>query len=198
MCRNFTYLLFLSSLCGFAQLCVQQGTTVVFGSSNAVITSQEQVHQIDAPIQGLGVLLLNGSHPQWIASIQEVLEISNLALANAHLVRINTPLRVEQHLTIQSGELNLEYPLYLSSPSALVLLENSTVQNVEFIAYDFQIERSQPILVWNDSSPKHTTPTYKGLKDSYQLLKKRSNSGVIQSSYTTLYLPMGVPPPETA
>ena len=195
MRQNFTFVLLLfCGFFGFAQLYVQQGATVGLGSSDAVITSQEQIHQIDTPIQGSGVLLLNGSHPQLLTSTQEVLEISNLALENAHLVRINTPLRVEQSLTVQSGVLNLEHPLYLSSPSALVLLENSAVKNAEFVVYDLQIERSQPLLVWNNYPLKYTTPILN--KNSYQPLKKRSNFGVILSSCTTLYLPLRTPPPE--
>ena len=155
MRQNLTLLFGLYSLCGAAQLYVQQGTTLHLGSSDAILSSQEQFHQIHAPIKGTGTLLLNSLGPQLLDSNQEVWEIPNLILQNAALVHINTPLRVLQHFTIQLGELHLEQPLFFPNPQALRLLGNSSIQNIEFLVYDLQIERSQPFLVWNH----YTTPT---------------------------------------
>ena len=199
MRQNLTLLFVLYSLCGAAQLYVQQGTTLNLGSSDAILSSQEQFHQIHAPIKGTGTLLLNSLGPQLLDSNQEVWEIPNLILQNAALVHINTPLRFLQHFTIQLGELHLEQPLFFPNPQALRLLGNSSIQNIEFLVYDLQIERSQPFLVWNHyPTLKYTTPTFMALENRcHFLIKNRSIFGALFSSNAIAHIQRITPPPQT-
>lgn len=80
MRQNLTLLVFLSSLYGFAQFYVQKGTTLSFGSSEALLSSQETYNQIDASLLGEGTLLLNSTSEQQLTSSQAVLDIDNLII----------------------------------------------------------------------------------------------------------------------
>jgi len=198
MRQNLTLFLFLCSLFGFAQLYVQEGETLSFGTSDALLSSQEHFHQIDAPILGKGTLVLNGLEPQSLESNQEVLEITNLTIQNADLIHINTPLRVAQHFTLQSGELHLEQPLYLPNPQALVLLGNSSLQNIELLVFDLQqIDHTQPHWVWTHSPISYfTTQTHKGFNCTEIPTTHQTNFGRFISTYKTLYFQNSSPPPE--
>jgi len=197
MRQNLTLFFFFYSLYGFAQFYVHQGVVLYLETPNSTLSIQEREIQINSPIDGQGTLVFNSFGLQTLESTQEVLEIPNLFLQNADWIRIHTPLRVAQHFTLQSGELHLEQPLYLPNPQALELLGNSSFQNIEFLVYDLQIERSQPFLDWNHfPTLTYTIPTFKEFENRYHFLNKRSIFGDLFSSNTIAHIQLITPPPE--
>lgn len=143
----------------FAQFYVQQGVVLNLETPKTTLSVQEAQLHINAPIQGQGTLVLNSSELQTLSSTQSVLEVSKLSLEHAHLVNLNTALRIEQQLTLRSGVLYLTHPLYLTDQTALVLLNNSRIQSEEFLNYDLQlIDHAQLQWVWTHRAPfQYTT-----------------------------------------
>ena len=121
MRQNLTFLLFLYSLYGAAQLYVQQGTTLHLGSSDAILSSMEHVNQIDAPIEGTGTLILNSLSEQQLTSTKAVLELPKLQLKNAQTVNLQTALFIKDQLILDRGVLQLTQTLILTDPTALVV-----------------------------------------------------------------------------
>ena len=90
MRQNLTLLLLLCSLNGFAQFYVAEEAALYLENSEAILSSQELVNQIDTHITGKGTLYLNGTSNQIINSTQLVLALPNLQLANADFEQIAT------------------------------------------------------------------------------------------------------------
>lgn len=114
-------ILFLCSSSGFAQLYVQQGTTLSFEKSDALVSSQETLNQINTSISGKGTLLLNRSSAQLLTSTKAVLELPTLHIKTADLVQLQTDLHIQNQLHIDRGLLTLSNLLKLPDPSALRL-----------------------------------------------------------------------------
>lgn len=183
----------------FAQFYVQQGVVLNLEIPKTTLSVQEAQLHINAPIQGQGTLVLNSSELQTLSSTQSVLEVPSLSLEHAHLVNLNTALRIEQQLTLRSGVLYLTQPLYLTDQTALVLLNNSRIQSEEFLNYDLQlIDHAQLQWVWTHSpiSIYYTTQTHEELNFTELPQKNRPNFGTLTPSYKALYLQSSTPPPE--
>jgi hypothetical protein len=127
MRQNLTFLLFLYSLYGAAQLYVQQGTTLHLGSSDAILSSMEHVNQIDAPIEGTGTLVLNSLSEQQLTSTKAVLELPRLQLKNAQTVNLQTALFIKDQLILDRGVLHLTHTLILTDPTALVVGDSAGI-----------------------------------------------------------------------
>lgn len=103
MRQNFTLFLVLFSLYGFAQLYVQEGTTLSLESPQAVLSSQESSNQINAPSLGEGALILNSASKQRLTSSQDVLELPTLHIENADLVQLQTAFNIQNQLHVAHG-----------------------------------------------------------------------------------------------
>ena len=121
MRQNLTLLVFLYSLYGFAQFYVQEGTTLSFGGSEVLVSSQETHNQINTSIVGEGALLLNSVSVQQLTSTKAVLKLPTLHIKNADLVQIKTALILKDRLLIDRGFLQLSHTLTLTDSRALVL-----------------------------------------------------------------------------
>lgn len=183
----------------FAQFYVQQGVVLNLETPKTTLSVQEAQLYINAPIQGQGTLVLNASELQTLESTQSILEVPNLSLEHAHLTQLNTAIRVEQQLTLQSGALHLTHPLYLKDQTALVLLNNSRIQSEEFLVYDHQItNNNQPLLVWSHSpiSIHITQSPNERISFTEIPTTQQINFGRLISTYKTLYQQRSTPPPE--
>lgn len=182
----------------FAQFYVQHDAVLHLKSQKTTLSVQEALLQINAPLSGQGTLLLNRSSFQTLESTHNVLELPNLTIEHPNLVQLNTPLRVEQQLTLHSGVLHLKQPLYLSNPTALVLHNNSSIQTKELLIYDHQItNHKQPLLVWSHSPISNFSyQTYEGLSFSELQTPHKTNFKRLSQSYKTLFLTSKTPPPE--
>jgi hypothetical protein len=149
MRQNLTFLLMLCCLCSFAQFYVQQGTTLSFERSDALVSSQETLNQINTSISGKGTLLLNRSSDQLLTSTQAILKLPTLHLKNANLVLIDTPLALQHQLLIDTGQLTLFYNLRVSDPTAIVLGTEASMfltSNAQ-VVYTTQVETSNSLVV---------------------------------------------------
>lgn len=182
----------------FAQFYVQHDAVLHLKSQKSTLSVQEAQLQVNAPLSGQGTLLLNRSSFQTLESTQNSLELPNLTIEHAHLVQLNSALRLEQQLTLHSGVLHLEQPLYLTDQTALVLHNNSSIQSKEFLVYDHQItNHKQPLLVWSHSPiSNYFCQTYEGLSFSEFPTPQKTNFRRLSQSYITLFLTSKTPPPE--
>jgi hypothetical protein len=148
MRQNLTLLVFLSSLYGFAQFYVQKGTTLSFGSSEALLSSQETYNQIDASLLGEGTLLLNSTSEQQLTSSQAVLELPTLHIKNADLVQIHTALILKDQLVLDRGFLQLSHTLTLTDSRALVLGETAGILTTPAgqLVYQTQFSNTHPLV----------------------------------------------------
>ena len=149
MRQNLTLLLLLCSLNGFAQFYVAEEAALYLENSEAILSSQELVNQIDTHITGKGTLYLNGTSNQIINSTQLVLALPNLQLANADFEQIATELSIQHQLTIEKGILVLTHQLVLNNEGALVLGEEAGIDTSTSgpLVYNTQLETSNPLAV---------------------------------------------------
>jgi len=112
---------FLFCYCGFAQLVVQEGTLLSLKNPNTVLSSYEELNQVNNSIKGEGTLYLNGLSDQLLTSTQNDLELPNLYIKNADLVHIQTALKIHDQLDVFSGQLTLYQKLIIKNPENLVL-----------------------------------------------------------------------------
>lgn len=147
MRRNLTFLLFLCSLCGFAQLYVQEGTVLILSSSDALLSSQETHQQINTALTGKGTLLLNSTSVQQLSSTQAILELPTLHIKNANLVSIQTALILKDQLILDRGVLQLTHTLILTDFSALVLGKTAGIHTTPYaqLRYTTQLTDSLPL-----------------------------------------------------
>jgi len=151
MRQNFTLLLVLFSLYGFAQLYVQEGTTLSLGSPQAVLSSQESSNQINAPFLGEGALILNSASKQRLTSSQDVLELPTLHIENADLVQLQTAFNIQNQLHVAHGQLTLLHPITLPNPTSLVLGQSAGILTTPQgpLVYNTQFETSNPLAFLN-------------------------------------------------
>ena len=149
MRQNLTLLVFLSSLYGFAQFYVQKGTTLSFGSSEALLSSQETYNQIDASLLGEGTLLLKqyfrtAAHkfPSGFGTPQRC------NIKNADLVQIHTALILKDQLVLDRGFLQLSHTLTLTDSRALVLGETAGILTTPAgqLVYQTQFSNTHPLV----------------------------------------------------
>lgn len=184
----------------FAQFFVQHDAVLILQTPESTLSVQEAHLQINAPLQGQGTLILNSSGLQTLESTQRILALPNLSFEHANLVQLNTAFRVEQQITLHSGELLLEHSLYLRDQTALVVLNNSRIQSKEFLVYDHQITtNNQPLLVWSHNPiSKYTSQTHKELSFLEIPNTQQTNFGRVTSTYKSLHFQSKTPPPEAA
>ena len=142
-------ILFLCSLSGFAQFYVTEGTLFSLQTSEIILSSQETLHQINAPVLGNGAIILNSTSKQQLTSTQAILELPTLHLKNANLVLIDTPLALQHQLLIDTRQLTLFYNLRVSDPTAIVLGTEASMfltSNAQ-VVYTTQVETSNSLLV---------------------------------------------------
>lgn len=139
--QKLTLFLFFYSIYGFAQLYVKQGTVLTIGSSDALLSSQEKYHQIDASIQGEGTLVLNNTSVQQLTSLLPVLELPTLRIKNASLVKIQTALLLKNKLFLDRGVLQLSHTLTLPDPSSLVFAKTASIltSSLAFLSYKSEL-----------------------------------------------------------
>ena len=128
MCQVRTLVLFFCSLSGFAQLYVSEGSTFSLETSKTILSSQASLSQIDTPILGDGVFVLNSTSTQILTSIKALLVLPALRLENADLVHLYMPLDVEYQLLINSRQFTLYHDLALTDPAAIVFGIYSSIQ----------------------------------------------------------------------
>ena len=142
-------ILFLCSLSGFAQFYVTEGTLFSLQTSEIILSSQETLHQINAPVLGNGAIILNSTSKQQLTSTQAILKLPTLHLKNANLVLIDTPLALQHQLLIDTGQLTLFYNLRVSDPTAIVLGTEASMfltSNAQ-VVYTTQVETSNSLVV---------------------------------------------------
>jgi hypothetical protein len=143
------FILFLCSLSGFAQFYVSEGTQFSLQTSKTILSSQETLHQINAPVLGNGAVILNSTSKQQLTSTQAILKLPTLHLKNANLVLIDTPLALQHQLLIDTGQLTLFYNLRVSDPTAIVLGTEASMfltSNAQ-VVYTTQVETSNSLVV---------------------------------------------------
>lgn len=141
--------MFLCSLSGFAQFYVSEGTQFSLQTSKIILSSQETLHQINAPVLGNGAVILNSTSKQQLTSTQAILKLPTLHLKNANLVLIDTPLALQHQLLIDTGQLTLFYNLRVSDPTAIVLGTEASMfltSNAQ-VVYTTQVETSNSLVV---------------------------------------------------
>lgn len=198
MRQNLTLLVFFCSLYGFAQLYVQEGTTLSLGSSEAILSSQETLNKIDGPIIGEGTLLLNSSSAQQLTSSQVVLELPTLHIENAHDLHIDIALNIHNQLQVDSGQLTLSKDIQLPDPTALVLGEDASISKTQGqLVYHTQFSNTQP-LVFLHTQPllKFIEPKTPPTPNSVVLdFIQRSNFGPLtHTNYNWNFKPYTPPP----
>ena len=200
MRQNLTLLLCLCSLYGSAQLFVQKGTTLSLKNPQAILSSQESINQIDAPIVGEGVLILNSSSAQQLTSTQAVLELPTLHIQNADLVQIQTTLNLQNQLGIDRGELILSHTLVLNDPKALVLGTDASISlsSNGQIVYKTQLKESHPLVLHPTLLIKYTGPktSQERLQTALILTPTTSNFGTLANNGYTVYSKHSTPPPK--
>ena len=218
MHQNLTTLFLFCSLYGATQLYIAEGTVISLGVSDtqadtlspqaklseepktthrALLSSQEFVNQINAPITGGGILYLNGMSTQTLSSTQPVLELPTLHLKNSDLVQIETILNIKNQMGIERGTLTLSHNLVLHSTTALVLGTDAKIHATANgqIVYKTQFQKSQPLAallrmpLLKDTGLK----TFQIYPKIYFVFKHSSNLGIIAKDY---FIQPLKPPPE--
>ena len=196
-----TLLLFLSSLCGFSQLYVAEGTVFSIPSSESTFSSQESINIINSSVKGQGLLYFNGEVLQHLNSSETVLQIPNLQLKNADLMTIEMVLEIQHTLIIDSGTLTLSKDLYLEDSAALQTFGEAAVlpSTCGQLVYKSQrISNHFPLVVC--PSPLLLTfvaPSIHRVKTTEQWpLRFLSNFENVASYYHTPFLSLSTPPPK--
>lgn len=193
-------ILFLCSLSGFAQFYVTEGTLFSLQTSEIILSSQETLHQINAPVLGNGAIILNSTSKQQLTSTQAILELPTLHLKNANLVLIDTPLALQHQLLIDTGQLTLFHDLRVSDPTAIVLGTDASIllTSTAQVVYTTQIETSNPLLVATTTTIlKYTEPQRFQLRPKTAFIPTpTSNFGIPINTDYTVYCKHSTPPPE--
>ena len=200
MRQNLTLLLFLCSLYGFAQLYVQEGTTLSLGSPQTVLSSQETLNKIDAPLRGKGTLFFNSTSAQQLTSSQVVLELPTLHIENADLIYIETVLNIYSQLEIDHGQLTLFYEVKLPDPLALVLGEDASIfpTTQGLLVYNTQFETSNPLVFLQAQTLLVSIETNTTQTPNFVVLDfmQTSNFGSIAHNGYKVYFKYSTPPPK--
>ena len=200
MRQNSTLLFFLCSFLSFSQLYISEGTLFSLETPETLLSSQEVINQVDAPLYGQGVLFLNHSAAQQLRSTQTLLSLPNLRLANAALVRLETAIFIHNQLRINAGVLVLDQDIHLPSKALLVLGATASTQSQSGqLRFRTQLDTNSA-LVW------HTIPTLlKYTRPEGALsppilvtcLSQASKFGYIAQCYTA-HIFSSTPPPKQA
>ena len=118
----------LLPLCSRAQLYVKENTQIAV---KGVLTSQQEVNNIQASLQGEGTLVLDGDKQQLYTA--PGVWLHNLRITRATGVAINTPLHLRGDLVIDSGNLQLIYTLHIAGD--VQLGDDATLQDGQLIHY---------------------------------------------------------------
>ena len=196
-----TLLLCLSSFIASAQFFVTEGNTLSFTTPETIFSSQETLNQIDAQILGKGTLYLHSTVSQELTSTQEFLELPSLFIQNAHLVQIQTALKI-QHLEIENGQLQLNHPILLSHPRALKLGDTAAVANNSkaLLLYTTQFQASHPLALQAIPLLKYTGVKTSQPRPQTALITTptTSNFGTPPNNGYTVYCKHFTPPPKEA
>lgn len=181
-----------------AQFFVKQGTILSFTTPETLLSSQESLNQIEAPITGKGTLYLNSTSQQQLVSTQTNLVLPSLFIQNAHLVQIQTALKI-QHLEIENGQLQLNHPLLLPNPRALKLGATAGIANnsKHLLLYTTQFQASNPLALQSIALLKYTVPKTSQERPQAALITTAttSNFGSLANN-GTVYSKHSTPPPE--
>ena len=201
MRHNINLLVFLCSLYGFSQLYVSEGTLISLMTPETILTSQESLNQIEAPIIGKGVLYLNKFSTQRLISTQPFLTLPTLQIANAKFVALETALNMQHQLVIETGVLTLCHDVLLLNKAHLILGERVRIQTpTGQLIYKTQFETSNPLaetpLV---TQLKYTRPEWSQKQSSAVLTDtSQSNFGYLASTHYIVYVNNFTPPPEVS
>ena len=194
-----TFLFCLSSFLASAQFFVTEGTLLSLKSPETLLSSQESLNQIEASIHGKGTLYLNSTSQQQLASSQTLLELPSLFIQKAHLIQIQTALKI-QYLEIEDGVLQLNHPLLLPNPRALKLGATAAVANNSKpqLLYSSQLQPLHPLVLHNS----HTLLKFSSSQE-FQLpppqiafLYRTSNYKPIVNNGYSVYFKHATPPPK--
>ena len=193
-----TFLLCLSSLIASAQFFVTEGTLLSLKSPETLLSSQELHNQIDVQITGKGTLYLHSTSQQQLASSQTLLELPSLFIQKAHLIQIQTALKI-QYLEIENGQLQLNHPLLLPNPRALKLGATAAVANNSKpqLLYSSQLQPSHPLVLHSSHTLlKFSSPQEFQLPPQIAFLYRTYNYKTIVNNGYSVYFKHATPPPE--
>jgi hypothetical protein len=200
MRQNLTLLFVLCSFLGFSQLYVSEGTLFSLETPETLLSSQEVINQVDAPLYGRGLLFLNHSAVQQLRSTQTLLSLPSLHLANATLVRIETAVDIHNQLRIDAGVLVLDQDIHLPSKALLVLgATASTESQSGQLRFHTQLDTDTSV-VWHTTPTvlKYTRPEEAPTPPSVlPRLSQASNFGYTAHGYSA-HIVSATPPPKQA
>ena len=189
----------LSSLIASAQFIVKKGTILSLTTPETLLSSQESLNQIEASIHGKGTLYLNSTSQQQLASTQTDFELPSLFIQNAHLVQIQTALKIHQYLEIENGQLQLNNPILLPHPRALKLDVTASVANNSkpLLLYSSQLQPSNPLVHHNSNTLlKFSNLQEFQLRLQTALLYRTSDYKTIVNNGYSVNFKHATPPPE--
>ena len=201
MRQLFTRFLFLSSLCGFAQLYVAEDAVFSIPSSESTFSSQESINNINSSVTGQGTLYFNAEVLQYLSSSETVLQLPNLRIKNADLVTIHTDLEVQQSLIIDSGTLTLSEDLYLQDATALQTQGDGAVVPTPTGQLIYKSQRSitnhTPGAICDSITfLSFVTPSTLSIEFIEWPVRTLSNFESFAFHYHTPYMPLSTPPPK--